>query len=67
MSGCLLFSIRLGVNGGAKGGKVRFVYMGKTARKDVWRYLAEREDGENSEASLFIGKSGYPLNRDSLR
>jgi len=41
--------------------------MGKTARKAVWRYLAEREDGEAAEASLFLGKSGYPLNRDSLR
>jgi integrase/recombinase XerD len=60
-------TIRHGVNGGAKGGKARFVYLGKTARKAVWRYLAEREDGENSESPLFVGKSGYPLNRDSLR
>ncbi|MDD5368057.1 MAG: tyrosine-type recombinase/integrase [Anaerolineaceae bacterium] len=60
-------TIRHGVNGGAKGGKARFVYLGKTARKGVWRYLAEREDGENSEAPLYLGKSGYPLNRDLLR
>jgi integrase/recombinase XerD len=55
------------VNGGAKGRKARLVYLGKTSREAVWRYLAEREDGDNSDAPLFLGKSGYPLKRDSLR
>lgn len=59
-----IITIRHGVNGGAKRGKARFVYLGKTARKVVVRYLAEREDGENAEALLLLGKSGYPLNRD---
>jgi integrase/recombinase XerD len=54
-------TIHHGVNGGVKGGKGRVVYFGKTARKAIWRYLAEREHGENAEALLFLGKSGYPF------
>ena len=54
-------TIRYGVNGGAKGGKARFGYLGKTARKAVWRYLADREDGENAEAQLFLGKNRLPF------
>lgn len=53
-------TIRHGVYGGAKGGKARFVYLRKTARKAVWLYLTEREDGENAEAQLFLGKRDYP-------
>jgi len=60
-------TIRHGVNGGAKGGKARFVYLGKTARKAVWRYLADREDGETPDSPLILGKAGSPLNKDSLR
>lgn len=60
-------TIRHGVNGCAKGGKARFVYLGKTARKAVWRYLADREDGETPDSPLFLGKAGSPLNKDSLR
>ena len=48
--------IRPGEAGKAKGGKGRVVYMGKSARTFVWRYLAEREDGEDPDAPLFLGK-----------
>jgi len=59
--------IRSGEAGRAKGGKGRVVYLGKSARRFVWRYLAEREDGDDPDAPLFIGKFQRPLTRDALR
>jgi integrase/recombinase XerD len=59
--------IRHGTEGGAKGGKGRAVYLGKTARHAVWRYLAEREDGQEGDAPLFIVRRGRPFNPSSLR
>ncbi len=56
-----------GVVGGAKGGKGRTVYMGKSTRRAVWRYLNEREDGDNPEAPVFIGIYDRPLNPNALR
>ncbi len=58
--------IKHGRAGGAKGGKGRFVYLGKAARRAVWRYLAEREDGKDPDAPLFIGKFNRTLQRDVL-
>jgi integrase/recombinase XerD len=60
-------TIRHGVMGGAKGGKGRTVYLGKVARKAVWRYLAGREDGDDLSAPLFISRADRPFNKDSLR
>jgi integrase/recombinase XerD len=60
-------TIRHGVSGGAKGGKGRSVYLGKVARKAVWRYLAGREDGDDTSAPLFISQADRPFNKDSLR
>ena len=60
-------NIRHGIGGGAKGGKGRVTYLGKVARKAVWRYLATREDGDDSKAPLFISAGGRPFNRNSLR
>jgi integrase/recombinase XerD len=60
-------TIRHGVAGGAKGGKGRTVYLGKVARKAVWRYLASREDGDDSDAPLFISHADRAFNKDSLR
>lgn len=59
--------IRHGIGGGAKGGKGRTVYLGKVARKAVWRYLASREDGDDLDAPLFISHADRPFNKDSLR
>jgi len=59
--------VRHGRHGGAKGGRGRTAFLGKTARRAVWRHLAEREDGEESEAPLFLGKFDRPLNKDALR
>jgi integrase/recombinase XerD len=60
-------SVRAGEAGKAKGGKGRVVFMGKSARRFLWRYLADREDGNDPDAPLFIGKLNRPFNRDALR
>lgn len=59
--------VKHGIAGGAKGGKGRTVYLGKAARRAVWRYLAEREDGNDDHALLFISKDNRPFNPSSLR
>ena len=59
--------VKHGVLGGAKGGKGRTVFLGKAARRALWRYLAEREDGEDPHAPLFLGKFDHPLNKGALR
>jgi hypothetical protein len=59
--------IRHGSGGGAKGGKGRTVYLGKTARHALWRYVAEREDGEELNVPLFVVREGRPFNPSSLR
>ena len=60
-------NVRHGVGGGAKGGKGRTTYLGKAARKAVWRYVALREDSDDLEAPLFISSGDRPFNRNSLR
>jgi len=59
--------VKHGRLGGAKGGKGRTVFLGKAARRAVWRYLAEREDGEEPEAPLFLVKYDRPMNKNALR
>ena len=59
--------IKHGPRGGAKGGKGRTVFLGKTVRRFVWRYLAEREDGEDLQLPLFLGRWDRPMNPTSLR
>ncbi|RME59146.1 hypothetical protein D6779_04985 [Candidatus Parcubacteria bacterium] len=56
-----------GTMGKAKGGKGRTVFLGKVARKAVWRYLATREDGDDPTAPLFTNKEDRPMNPTSLR
>jgi len=60
-------TIRHGKEGGAKGGYGRSVYVGKSAARALWRYLADRPDGNDPEMALFVSKSGKAFNRDSLR
>ncbi len=59
--------VKHGKEGGAKGGKGRTVYLGKVARRAVWRYLAEREDGDDQKVPLFLSKNDRPYNADTLR
>lgn len=60
-------NVRSGIGGGAKGGKGRTTYLGKTTRRVVWRYLVTREDGEDPLAPLFINNKDRAFNRNSLR
>ena len=59
--------VKHGVRGGAKGGKGRIVFLGKTARRAVWRYLASREDDDDPQAPLFLGRSDRIMTPSSLR
>lgn len=45
----------------------RTVYLGKVARKAIWRYLTGREDGDDPLSPLFISHADRPFNIDSLR
>jgi len=59
--------VKHGVIGGAKGGKGRTVYLGKVARRAVWRYLADRDDANDLNAPVFLAQHGHPFNPNSLR
>jgi integrase/recombinase XerD len=59
--------VKHGRAGGAKGGKGRTVFLGKTARRTLWLYLTTCEDADDPGAPLFIGRFNRPLNRDTLR
>jgi integrase/recombinase XerD len=45
-----------------KGAKERHVYLGDVARRSLWKYLADREDGP-----LFATHNGRPMQRHWLR
>lgn len=59
--------VKHGAAGGAKGGRGRAVFLGRSARRSLWRYLAEREDGEDPDAPIFLGVHERPLNKNALR
>jgi integrase/recombinase XerD len=59
--------VKHGTLGGAKGGKGRFVYLGKAGRNAMWRYLADREDGEDPQAPLFCDRLSRAIKKDHLR
>lgn len=58
--------VKHGAEGGAKGGKGRFVYLGKATRRVLWRYLVARSDGQEPDAPLFLARNRR-MSRDSLR
>jgi integrase/recombinase XerD len=59
--------VKHGRDGGAKGSKGRVVFLGKSTRSALWRYLVEREDGSDSSAPLFTERAGRRLNKTALR
>jgi integrase/recombinase XerD len=59
--------VRHGVGGGAKGGKGRSVYVGKTTRRAIWRYLSGRDDQNEISSPLFLVEGIRRFNPDSLR
>jgi integrase/recombinase XerD len=59
--------IKHGVEGGAKGGKGRIVFLGKITRQAVYRSLPEREDMEDPDAPLFTVSRNRPFNPATLR
>ncbi|MGA2821279.1 MAG: tyrosine-type recombinase/integrase, partial [Anaerolineales bacterium] len=58
--------IKNGVPGGAKGGKGRTVYMGRSARRAIWHYLSKREDGRDQDAPLFLVSGNRLLRPNAL-
>jgi len=60
-------SVTHGVAGGAKGGRGRVVFLGKAARRAVWRYLANREDGDDPESPLFLAIGDRKMRPNGLR
>jgi integrase/recombinase XerD len=59
--------VKHGRLGGAKGGKGRTVFLGKTSRRVLWCYLAEHQDGEDADAPLFLVRYDRPMNKAALR
>jgi hypothetical protein len=59
--------VKHGDPGGAKGGKGRVVYLGKAARRALWRYLSSRADGADADAPLFVGKLHRRMDKGLLR
>ena len=56
-----------GVIGGAKGGKGRTVFIGKSSRRALWRYLTSREDGDDPDSHLFLAIGERKMSTNALR
>lgn len=52
---------------GPKGGAERYVILGKSVRRALWLYLAQRSDVEIAGAPLLATLAGKRFNRDTLR
>ena len=59
--------VKQGDDGGAKGGKGRTVFIGKSTRRVVWRYLIDREDRDDPDTPIFLNRGSHPFNPNSLR
>jgi len=59
--------VKHGEAGRAKFGQGRIVYVGQTGLRTIWRYLAQREDGNDPQVPLFLSKMGRPVNKNMLR
>jgi integrase/recombinase XerD len=60
-------SVEHGVVGGAKGGKGRTVFLGKSSRRSLWRYLTIREDGSDPHGPLFLAVGDRKMSTNALR
>ena len=56
---------RLHVRNG-KGNKSRYLWLGETGRKALWRYLADRPAAQPDDP-LFATRTNQPLDRNNLR
>lgn len=59
-------AVKHGDEGGAKGGKGRFVYLGKAARRALCRYRVTREDASQPDAPLLTLGSDRRLGKNAL-
>ncbi|MBI5030204.1 MAG: tyrosine-type recombinase/integrase [Chloroflexi bacterium] len=59
--------VKHGTLGGAKGGKGRVVFIGKSTRSALWRYLIERTDNDDANAPLFTSRMGCAMTKTALR
>ncbi|NLF00953.1 MAG: tyrosine-type recombinase/integrase [Anaerolineales bacterium] len=53
--------------GSGRKSRPRHVYLGRVSRTALWRYLGQREDGEDASAPLFVSVDSRPMNRTSIR
>ena len=53
-------------HGSGRKTKSRHVYLGKVARRAVWKYLAQREDAMQFNAPLFVTEDDKPMSKFSI-
>ena len=60
-------SVAHGVEGGAKGGKGRTVFLGQSSRRSLWRYLTTRADGDDPDSPLLLAIGNRKMSTNALR
>ncbi len=61
-------SCRYPISLGARfGSRSHWLSLGKATRRVVWRYLADRVDGNDHTAPLFLARADRPMRKDALR